>query len=188
MSSPTHEWVDVENFTKDATIIPTPNAEDTYQVTGEGVFDKIMSTVTLHLQAQFDSGRIKGEQFASMYTQLTAKALETSMQLLLQLPLKDKQEELLQAQIESEKAKSDLYERQAKGFDDDAKQKVTKILLDSWSVAFSVAKDDTNLVVPESINKKTIDSLVKDILVDSKLGQDGTGPIDLSSNPFSGQF
>ena len=53
-----------------------------------------------------------------------------------------------------------LTERQAQGFDDDAKQKLLKQALDSWSVAYSVAKDANS--IPDSIKVNTIDSIMED--------------------------
>lgn len=65
-------------------------------------------------------------------------------------------------QIESEKRRTSLVERQTRGFDDDAKQKLLKQVLDSWSVAYSVAKDANS--IPDSIKTNSIDSITKSAL------------------------
>lgn len=61
----------------------------------------------------------------------------------------DKEEQVKEAQAESEKMKANLYARQIEGFDEDYKQKILKILLDSWAVGFSVSKD----VFAEDVNQ-----------------------------------
>jgi len=67
-----------------------------------------------------------------------------------------------------------LVERQTKGFDDNAKQKVLKQLMDSWSVAYSVAQDANG--IPDSIKVDVVDSVTKDLC--DKLG------ISIKTNPI----
>lgn len=59
-------------------------------------------------------------------------------------------------------AQTALATRQAKGFDDDAKQKLLKQALDSWSVAYSVAKDAN--AIPDAIKVNPIDSIMKNAM------------------------
>lgn len=66
------------------------------------------------------------------------------------------------AQTATEGSKKLLVERQTKGFDDDAKQKLLKQSLDSWSVAYSVAQDAN--AVPDTIKVNPIDSIMKNAM------------------------
>lgn len=76
------------------------------------------------------------------------------------LKLLAKQLELLAKQLETEDAKKALYRRQIEGFDEDYKQKILKIMMDSWNVGFSVAKDSFEATgIPAPIQKTTIDDL-----------------------------
>ena len=72
----------------------------------------------------------------------------------------NKQTVLLDKQINSEDAKRDLYRRQIEGFDEDYKQKILKIMMDSWAVGFSVSKDSFQASgIPATMQKTTIDDL-----------------------------
>ena len=72
----------------------------------------------------------------------------------------NKQTDLLDKQINSEDAKIDLYRRQIEGFDEDYKQKILKIMMDSWAVGFSVSKDSFQASgIPATMQKTTIDDL-----------------------------
>ena len=72
----------------------------------------------------------------------------------------NKQTDLLNKQIDSEGAKKDLYRRQIEGFDEDYKQKILKIMMDSWAVGFSVSKDSFQASgIPATMQKTTIDDL-----------------------------
>ena len=72
----------------------------------------------------------------------------------------NKQTDLLGKQIDSEDAKRDLYRRQIEGFDEDYKQKILKIMMDSWAVGFSVSKDSFQASgIPATMQKTTIDDL-----------------------------
>ena len=59
----------------------------------------------------------------------------------------------------TEAAQKLLVDRQTKGFDDDANQKLLKQVLDSWSVGFSVSQ--TAVAVPDTIKVDTVDSVMK---------------------------
>lgn len=242
-------------------------------VTGDGIFDKIMETLTKHIQAQFDANRIRSEDYADVYLGALQYALTTATQILLskditeqqaltlesdriikeaqntkELALKDaqlviaekealkldkdmlrldaeidilvknldkadaeiaildknlektdaeisfaqaqeselllngtadraikaQQTTLTQKQILVEETKKLLLERQIKGFNDDAKQKILKHCTDTWSVGYSVAKDEYS--IPDLVNVDTIDSIAKSILTDLS--------ITVSNNPI----
>lgn len=168
--------IDVKEFTNNV-------IKDAIQhiVSGDGIFDILMMTATKHLQAQFEGNRIRKEDYATAYVEIYQATLQAALQAWLQkgvaeadialklaeLPLKEKQLELMAAQIdlmtkqiEAELAKRDLYRRQIEGFDEDYKQKILKICMDSWAVGFSVAKDAFQAEgTPAPMQKPTIDDL-----------------------------
>jgi len=59
--------------------------EDLTQVdlTGNGVFDKLMAVVDLHIQREFKSNRITGDQYSKVYTEVMSGVLNSSVQFLL---------------------------------------------------------------------------------------------------------
>lgn len=134
--------------------------DDNGAITGTGIFDVLMNTATKHLQVQFDSGKINGELYASAYIQVYQVTLQTAKDIWLQKGISEAQLALLSKQINSEDAKRDLYRRQIEGFDEDYKQKILKIMMDSWAVGFSVSKDSFQASgIPATMQKTTIDDL-----------------------------
>lgn len=156
-----------------ATTIPFTNFTDNVSadnqnvVTGNGVFDDMMETLNQHIDAQYQLGRITGSDYSTVYLGAMQSAIAESMRFVLQQQIAEKQ-------TDSEAAKVDLVKRQTQGFDDDAKNKLLKQLLDSWSVAYSVAKDAQS--IPDSIKVDSIDSTLKSAL--DQLG------IAVSTNPL----
>ena len=154
--------IDITEFTKNVV-----REQIEHTVSGEGIFDVLMNTATQHLLAQFEGNRIRAENYADAYVQLYQATLQAALQIWLQKGIAEKQLELLQKQMESEDAKKDLYRRQIEGFDEDYKQKILKICLDSWAVGFSVAKDviAPNLnMIPAPMTKDAIDDLYNDFI------------------------
>ena len=134
--------------------------DDNGAITGTGIFDVLMNTATKHLQVQFDSGKINGELYANAYIQVYQVTLQTAKDIWLQKGISEAQLALLSKQINSEDAKRDLYRRQIEGFDEDYKQKILKIMMDSWAVGFSVSKDSFQASgIPATMQKTTIDDL-----------------------------
>ena len=134
--------------------------DDNGAITGTGIFDVLMNTATKHLQVQFDSGKINGELYANAYIQVYQVTLQTAKDIWLQNGISEAQLALLSKQINSEDAKRDLYRRQIEGFDEDYKQKILKIMMDSWAVGFSVSKDSFQASgIPATMQKTTIDDL-----------------------------
>lgn len=67
-------------------------------IDGEGALDKIMQTVTLHLDQEFNKNRIKGPDYAKVSLGATQAAITQSLQFVLQRQVNDKQAELLDSQ------------------------------------------------------------------------------------------
>lgn len=148
--------IDITEFTDNVEKVEDENGA----VTGTGIFDVLMNTATKHLQVQFDSGKISGELYASAYIQVYQVTLQTAKDIWLQKGISEAQLALLSKQINSEEAKRDLYRRQIEGFDEDYKQKILKIMMDSWAVGFSVSKDSFQASgIPATMQKTTIDDL-----------------------------
>jgi hypothetical protein len=167
--------IDMSQFTDNVT---TDNVEGT--VSGTGIFDILMNTVTKHLKAQFESNRVRQEDYAQLYAQLYQQSLGAAVQIWLQKPLMDLQKLEIEAKIE-------LYKRQIKGFDDDFKIKLLKTCMDGWSVAISMAKEAvTENEFPSPVQEGTITNLFNDLCypsVDNYEYKDGKHPDAESRDP-----
>lgn len=153
-------YINVKEFTDQVTV------NTNYEVSGVGIFDILMDTATKHLTAQLDAGRIRGEDYATAYIQVYQATLQAALQAWLQKGIAEKQLELVEAQVKAEDAKKDLYRRQIEGFDEDYKQKILKIMMDSWAVGFSVARDSFEAAgIPAPMQKKTIDDLYNQYII-----------------------
>ena len=153
-------YIDVKEFTDNVT------TNTNFEVTGTGILDALMNTATKHLTAQLDAGRLRGEDYATAYIQVYTATLQAALQAWLQKGIAEKQLELLEAQVKSEESKRDLYRRQIEGFDEDYKQKILKICMDSWAVGFSVARDSFEASgIPAPMQKVTIDDLYNQYVV-----------------------
>ena len=83
------------DFTNNVTIDANNN------VSGDGVFDKMMETVNTHIDAQYKLGRIKGSDYSTVYLGSIQAAMAESMKFVLQ-------RQIAQEQTDSEAAKSAL--------------------------------------------------------------------------------
>ena len=170
--------VDISYVTDNVT---TVSSDNTTTIVGSGIFDDIMETINTHIDSQFTNGRITGAAYAEVYLGMMQSVLAESVKVLLskdtvgaEVELKSNQAELVSKQTLTEEKKALLVARQTKGFDDDAKQKLLKQALDSWAVAYSVAKDANS--IPDSIKVDSIDSVMKSAM-------EGLS-VDISTNPL----
>lgn len=108
----------------------------------------LLQLVLIHLQHVRDENQITDGLLGEIYASTIASAINSAINFELQSYTADAQEALIV--------------RQTKGFDDDAKQKLLKQLLDSWSVAYSVAKDANS--IPDTIKVNPIDSVTKNAM------------------------
>lgn len=118
---------------------------------GTGVFDELMKAVVAHLQVEYKAKRINSDTYPQIYLGAMQTAMTQAVLFLTQRPM-------VERQSATEEAKRLLVERQTKGFDDDAKQKLLKQSLDSWAVAYSVAQDANS--IPDSIKIGVIDQIM----------------------------
>jgi len=100
--------------------ITTANIQDitSEEFEGAGVFDALMRSAKLHLEREYTENRIRGNDYATVYTGMVASVLQASIQYSLEKPLREervqaeidnmaKQRDLLNDQIQTEKAKLD---------------------------------------------------------------------------------
>lgn len=85
---------------------------------GAGAFDTLMRANKLHLENEFQAGRIKGTEYASVYLGSLESVMRTSMEFLLQrekvaLEAELVGEQIVLAKIEAQKAQAELAILQA---------------------------------------------------------------------------
>ena len=97
--------IDVSHLTSAATVGGL-GVDKKGVVTGSGVFDNLMEAVNVHLDAQFNSGRLTGADYATVYLGALQSTIQQSISFVLGEQAADKQAELLdkQAATESKKA------------------------------------------------------------------------------------
>lgn len=115
---------------------------------GTGALDRLMNTINLYLDDQYTRGRIKGTDYANVLLGSIQSVLAASLQFTLT-------EKVNEAQIA-------LYDRQKEGFADDAKQKLLKTLLDTWSVGYSSAPSAH--AIPDAITGPTLDKVAENAI------------------------
>jgi len=153
--------IDIDRFTN-GSIIETTDSSERYEWSGTGIFDVIMKAVNGNIRTEYDNGRITGSDYATVYLGALQTAITSALQFLLQEQEVEAKVEVTKEQKNLLEKQQALVERQTKGFDDDAKQKLLKQALDSWSVAYSVAQDENS--IPDSIKVNPIDSIMKNAL------------------------
>ena len=153
--------LDVKEFTNNVEI-----DTNSYTVSGDGLFDTLMMTATKHLVAQYKANRIRQEDYANAYIDIYKATIQAALDAWLKGKIYDTQRALLGKQAEAEDAKKDLYRRQIEGFNEEYKYKILKVLMDSWAVGFSVAKDSFEATgIPAPMQKTTIDNLYNNFIV-----------------------
>ena len=86
--------INVEEFTDNVTtenIADEGGFKEDLVVKGDGIFDVLMNTATSHLKAQFDSNRLRDEDYATAYIQVYQATLQAALQIWLQKGVADKQ-------------------------------------------------------------------------------------------------
>lgn len=147
--------IDITDFTNGQVSI----SDGKYVWNGTGIFDTIVKAVNGNIKAEFDNGRITTAEYANVYLGALQTSIQTAANLLLQEPSVEASTDVARTQKLLLEKQMLLVERQTKGFDDDAKQKLLKQLIDSWAVAYSVSQDSNS--IPDSIKVNVIDSITK---------------------------
>ena len=127
---------------------------------GTGNFDKLMKVVTLHVEAQFNAGRITGTDYATVYLGALQSTLAQAVTFTLNMNKANNEADLLDQKITTEYAQTmatgastphansvtgkqiTLFTEQAKGFKWNAENKYLKALLDAYAINVSVSKDN----------------------------------------------
>ena len=109
-------------------------AYDLNQVTT--AYDALTAKVKSDLDEQFNLGRLKGSDYANVYSQLMSECLRLSFS----APINDTQVE--------------LYKRQTKGFDDNIKIKLFDSQMSSWGMMFSsgMLTDKPSIVTNDEVS------------------------------------
>ena len=164
----------------------------TVALNGSGIFDRLMSAVSLHIQDEFAKGRITGKDYATVYLGSMTAVLNAAVQYVVQ----GKEVEKLNAEIGllrqktvselantcntlptglgfnnttviqgSSDRQNKLYEAQTDGFARDAEQKMTKIMVDTWAVRRTTDNDTI-----ASASNGLADANIKTVLDKALLG------------------
>jgi hypothetical protein len=96
------------------TVTPiTLNELTTVALNGTGVFDVLMRATRAHLQEEFERGRIKGSEYATVYLGSVQQVMQTSLEFLLRKEKQNLESELLMQQIEVAKAEVEIARQNA---------------------------------------------------------------------------
>ena len=133
--------VDFEDFSNGVVDYTNPALPEW---SGSGVFDKLMHAINGNILVQYESGRIKGPEYAQVYLKNMQTAVVEAMKFMLTKEQIAKDLDLKQAQIDklnddklTSAKQRDLYQRQIEGFDDNKYQKLFESQLSSWGLMFS---------------------------------------------------
>lgn len=149
-------------------------------LTGDGVFDKLMSAVNAHIDDQFKKTRIKDSDYATVYLGALQSTLNSSVQIVLAKDKLAQEQALLIAQRyelglngiadrEIKTAQKDLYVRQEAGFDDNLNLKLFEAQLDVFGMAWSSvggfgSDTDPASGLAAAFNSSEINKLYEDIV------------------------
>jgi len=132
-----------------------------------GYVGDLLKLARAHVDEAIVNNELTREAAGEIYTAMIPAAFQNGIGFAMQEAITEEKVNLTEAQTA-------LAIRQAKGFDDDAKQKLLKQTLDSWSVAYSVAQDAN--AIPDTIKVNVVDSVMKDAM-------DGLG-ITVTTDPI----
>ena len=102
--------------------------------------------------------KVKEKQIRAMAVEAVLKMAQTKY-IQAQAKAADKDEDLKESQIQSEDMKTSLYKRQIEGYDENYKEKILKIVLDAFTVVFSVASEGFKGGIPKVITVSGINDL-----------------------------
>ena len=151
---------------------------------GTGVFDKLMVAVSKNIEGQYNKGRIRDTDYASVYLGAIQSIITESIKFLLTEKLQEAQIEKIEEEIdllqtqdselqlngvserEIKTSQKNLYNRQEQGFDDNLNLKLFEAQLDVYGMAWSSVggfgtADDTAL--PAAFNGTNITALYNSI-------------------------
>lgn len=130
-------------------------------VDGTGTFDTVMGGIHAHLKAEFDKGRITGEQYSKAYVALSEAALQNSVQFLLgrdqsywaavtaQYQAEAAQIGVVEARVKLETAKAQLQALRYQALTAQVEFALGKLKLSTEDVQFCSAKYQLDNILPE---------------------------------------
>ena len=151
--------IDFEEFSNGAVNHTNPASPEW---SGSGVFDKLMHAINGNILVQYESGRIKGPEYAQVYLGSMQTAVVEAMKFMLTKEQIAKDLDLKQAQIEkladdklTAAKQRDLYQRQIEGFDDNKYQKLFESQLSSWGLMFSsgMLTEKPSIITGDEVSK-----------------------------------
>jgi len=122
------------------------------------VYDELTAKVKADLDKQFNKGRLKGTDYANVYSTL----MNTCLQLAFEAPMKEAQIGLIKEQQITERKRQDEIEeniktlqRQRRGFDDNFKFKMFDSQMNAWAIMFSsgMLDDKPSVVSNDEVSK-----------------------------------
>lgn len=178
-------------------IITIPNEIEIDDLTqgivgGTGVFDKLMSSASSHIQEELDAGRITNREYSEIYTAALNQSMAIGVQFLLGKQKTYFQDLLLQQQLETERAKTqdtlsdgvtpvtgiigkdkevkeaqkELYEEQTRSFEKEIQLKAAKFWTDYNTLAKSL---DEGVSAPTNFSLANIDNILDTIKTKNNL-------------------
>ena len=151
--------VDFEDFSNGVVDYTNPALPEW---SGSGVFDKLMHAINGNILVQYESGRIKGPEYAQVYLGSMQTAVVEAMKFMLTKEQIAKDLDLKQAQIDklnddklTSAKQRDLYQRQIEGFDDNKYQKLFESQLSSWGLMFSsgMLTEKPSIITGDEVSK-----------------------------------
>jgi hypothetical protein len=103
-------FLDAKQITDPSYPVPETGLDGENTIKGNGIFDALMESVTLHMNIQWNQGRIAGEDYTKTYLGLAQTAMEVSVRYALERNnqwMNAKQIELHEAQIAKIKAETE---------------------------------------------------------------------------------
>ena len=142
-------------------IVSTDPSNPVWQ--GTGVFDQLMMAVNGNIQAQFDAGRIKGADYATVYMNSIQAAMSEAMKFVMNKQQAEKQLDLMDKQIEAQDVQIAMSEVQlAENSEKWALQK--QVLGNQLTMSnIDVNYKEQNAAKDLEIKQKQVDSATADI-------------------------